>query len=204
MEQMPSVRFVRTNRFRRAYRKLDERYRELVKKALAQFLADRTYPGLRVKRIQGTDKIWEMRAGRDIRIIRISQEPVSIDMPVGTEDNSSLGDFLEDESIPRPSEAASDELLREHIHSVLDQLSRREREVLEMRFGLQDGQSHTLEEVGQAFGVTRERIRQIEAKALRKLRHPVRITFEFEEGKDGASVVVLRNVGHHDPTLRNP
>ncbi|MBN1582298.1 MAG: RNA polymerase sigma factor RpoD [Anaerolineae bacterium] len=108
------------------------------------------------------------------RIIRISQEPVSIDMPVGTEDNSSLGDFLEDESIPRPSEAASDELLREHIHGVLDQLGRREREVLELRFGLQDGQSHTLEEVGQAFGVTRERIRQIEAKALRKLRHPVR------------------------------
>ena len=97
MEQIPSVRFVRTNRFRRAYRKLDARYRELVKKALAQFVADRTYPGLRVKRIQGTDKIWEMRAGRDIRI-----------------------------------------------------------------------------------------------------------TFEFEEGEGGASVVVLRNVGHHDPTLRNP
>jgi mRNA-degrading endonuclease RelE of RelBE toxin-antitoxin system len=94
---MPSVRFIRTNRFRRAYRKLDERYRELVKKALAQFLADRAYPGLRVKRIQGTDKIWEMRAGRDIRI-----------------------------------------------------------------------------------------------------------TFEFQEGEDGTSAVVLRNVGHHDPTLRNP
>ena len=97
MEQMPSVRFVRTERFRRAYRKLDERYRELVKKTLAQFVADRTYPGLRVKRIQGTDKIWEMRAGRDIRI-----------------------------------------------------------------------------------------------------------TFEFEEGEGGTSVVVLRNVGHHYPTLRNP
>jgi mRNA interferase RelE/StbE len=68
VQQTPSVRFVRTARFRRAYRKLDERYRELVKKALAQFLADRTYPGLRVKRLQGTDKIWEMRAGRDIRI----------------------------------------------------------------------------------------------------------------------------------------
>ncbi len=108
------------------------------------------------------------------RIIRISQEPVSIDMPVGTEDNSSLGDFIPDESMPLPSEAASDELLREHIRGVLDQLSRRERDVLEMRFGLRDGQAHTLEEVGQAFGVTRERIRQIEAKALRKLRHPVR------------------------------
>ena len=94
---MPSVHFARTNRFKRAYRKLDDRYRELVKKALAQFLADRTHPGLRVKRIQGTDRIWEMRAGRDIRI-----------------------------------------------------------------------------------------------------------TFEFEEGEGGTSVVVLRNVGHHDPTLKNP
>ena len=97
MQQTPAVRFIRTARFRRAYRKLDERYRELVKKALAQFVADRTYPGLRVKRLQGTDKIWEMRAGRDIRI-----------------------------------------------------------------------------------------------------------TFEFEESDDGTSVVVLRNVGHHDPTLKNP
>ena len=201
MEQEPSVRFVRTNRFRRAYRKLDECYREQVKKALTQFVADRTYPGLRVKHVQGTDKIWEMRAGRDIRT---SEEPASIDMPVGTKDDSSLGDFLEDKSLPRPSEAASDELLREHIHSVLDQLSRREREVLEMRFGLQDGQSHTLEKVGQAFGITRERIRQIEAKALRKLRHPVRITFEFQEGEEGTSVVILRNVGHHDDTLRRP
>ena len=94
---MPSVHFARTNRFKRAYRKLDDRYRELVKKALAQFLADRTHPGLRVKRIQGTDGIWEMRAGRDIRI-----------------------------------------------------------------------------------------------------------TFEFQEGDDGTRAVVLRNVGHHDPTLRNP
>ena len=97
MEPTPSLRFIRTNRFRRAYRKLDRPYRERVKKALAQFLADRTHPGLRVKRIQGTDGIWEMRAGRDIRI-----------------------------------------------------------------------------------------------------------TFEFQEGQDGTSTVVLRNVGHHDPTLRNP
>jgi RNA polymerase primary sigma factor len=108
------------------------------------------------------------------RIMRIAQEPISIDRPVGTEENSSLGDFIEDKSMPMPAEAASDELLREQIHNVLEQLSRREREVLEMRFGLRDGQSRTLEEVGQAFGVTRERIRQIEAKALRKLRHPIR------------------------------
>jgi RNA polymerase primary sigma factor len=108
------------------------------------------------------------------RIIRISQEPMSLETPVGNEENSSLGDFIEDESVPQPAEAASSELLREQVHSALDQLSRREREVLEMRFGLRDGQAHTLEEVGQAFGVTRERIRQIEAKALRKLRHPIR------------------------------
>jgi RNA polymerase primary sigma factor len=108
------------------------------------------------------------------RIVRISQEPMSLETPVGNEENSSLGDFIEDESILGPAEAASGELLREQVHSALDQLSRREREVLEMRFGLKDGQAHTLEEVGQEFGVTRERIRQIEAKALRKLRHPIR------------------------------
>ena len=108
------------------------------------------------------------------RIIRIQQEPMSLDTPVGNEENSLLGDFIEDDSIPGPAEAASGELLREQVHNALDQLSRREREVLEMRFGIKDGQAHTLEEVGHAFGVTRERIRQIEAKALRKLRHPIR------------------------------
>jgi RNA polymerase primary sigma factor len=108
------------------------------------------------------------------RIVRISQEPMSLETPVGNEENSSLGDFIEDETIVGPAEAASGELLREQVHSALDQLNRREREVLEMRFGLKDGQAHTLEEVGQEFGVTRERIRQIEAKALRKLRHPIR------------------------------
>jgi RNA polymerase primary sigma factor len=108
------------------------------------------------------------------RIIRIAQEPMSLSTPVGNEDNSTLGDFIEDESIVGPAEAASGELLREQVHTALDQLSRREREVLEMRFGLIDGQSHTLEEVGKVLGVTRERIRQIEAKALRKLRHPIR------------------------------
>ncbi|MBC8444959.1 MAG: RNA polymerase sigma factor RpoD, partial [Chloroflexi bacterium] len=113
-------------------------------------------------------------AGKVRRIIRIAQEPMSLQTPVGDEENSSLGDFIEDETVLGPAEAASGELLREQVHNALDQLSRREREVLEMRFGLKDGQSHTLEEVGQAFGVTRERIRQIEAKALRKLRHPIR------------------------------
>ena len=108
------------------------------------------------------------------RILRISQEPMSLDTPVGNEENSSLGDFIEDDTVPGPVEVASGELLREQVHSALDQLTERGRDVLEMRFGLRDGQAHTLEEVGQAFGVTRERIRQIEAKALRKLRHPVR------------------------------
>jgi RNA polymerase primary sigma factor len=108
------------------------------------------------------------------RILRISQEPMSLEMPVGTEDSSQLGDFIEDETIEGPVDAASNQLLKEQVRSILDSLSDREREVLEMRFGLKDGQGHTLEEVGQAFGVTRERIRQIEAKALRKLRHPFR------------------------------
>ncbi len=108
------------------------------------------------------------------RIVRISQEPMSLETPVGLEESSLLGDFIEDESVLGPVDAASSQLLKEQVHSILDSLSEREREVLEMRFGLSDGQGHTLEEVGQFFGVTRERIRQIEAKALRKLRHPYR------------------------------
>ena len=108
------------------------------------------------------------------RITRVSQEPMSLEMPVGNEDSSSLGDFIEDDSLPAPADAASHQLLKEQMQEILEQLSERERKVLEMRFGLNDGTSHTLEEVGQEFGVTRERIRQIEAKALRKLRHPSR------------------------------
>ncbi len=108
------------------------------------------------------------------RIVRLSQEPMSLEMPVGNEESSELGDFIEDESIPGPADIASNELLKKHVREILDHLTEREREVLEMRFGLKDGEGHTLEEVGQAFGVTRERIRQIEAKALRKLRHPFR------------------------------
>lgn len=108
------------------------------------------------------------------RIRRVAQEPMSLEMPVGSEDNSSLGDFIEDDSLPAPADAASHQLLREQMQEILGELSERERKVLEMRFGLLDGTSRTLEEVGQEFGVTRERIRQIEAKALRKLRHPIR------------------------------
>jgi RNA polymerase primary sigma factor len=108
------------------------------------------------------------------QIMRISQEPMSLETPVGTEEDSYLGDFIKDETMPEPDDAASKQLLREQMRAILDSLNHRERQVLEMRFGLKDGQGHTLEEVGQAFGVTRERIRQIEAKALRKLRHPLR------------------------------
>jgi len=115
------------------------------------------------------------RAAQKVRKIqRISQEPMSLEMPIGQEDSSILGDFIEDDKILGPVDAASRQLLKEQIRSALGVLSEREREVLEMRFGLQDGQDHTLEEVGKHFGVTRERIRQIEAKALRKLRHPTR------------------------------
>jgi RNA polymerase primary sigma factor len=122
----------------------------------------------------GLERKLRRAASKVRRIMRVSQEPMSLDMPVGTEDASQLGDFIEDESIEGPVDAASNQLLKEQVQSILGSLSKREREVLEMRFGLKDGQGHTLEEVGQAFGVTRERIRQIEAKALRKLRHPFR------------------------------
>jgi RNA polymerase primary sigma factor len=115
------------------------------------------------------------RAAQKVRkIMRLSQEPMSLEMPIGQEDNSLLGDFIEDDKVPGPVDAASRQLLKEQIRSALGVLSDREREVLELRFGLVDGQDHTLEEVGRHFGVTRERIRQIEAKALRKLRHPTR------------------------------
>jgi RNA polymerase primary sigma factor len=108
------------------------------------------------------------------RIMRIAQEPMSLETPIGNEEDSYLADFIKDETMPEPDDAASQQLLREQLRNILNSLNHRERQVLEMRFGLKDGQSHTLEEVGQAFGVTRERIRQIEAKALRKLRHPLR------------------------------
>jgi RNA polymerase primary sigma factor len=97
---------------------------------------------------------------------------MSLEMPIGTGEDSSLADFIEDESIPGPIDTASRELLREQMRDLLESLSPRERGVLELRFGLDDGQARTLEEVGRIFGVTRERVRQIEAKALRKLRHP--------------------------------
>ena len=107
-------------------------------------------------------------------ILKISQEPVSLETPIGEEEDSHLGDFIEDRSAIPPADAASFQLLKEQIQEVLDTLTDRESRVLQLRFGLEDGRSRTLEEVGREFGVTRERIRQIEAKALRKLRHPTR------------------------------
>lgn len=107
-------------------------------------------------------------------ISKISQEPVSLETPIGEEEDSHLGDFIPDEDAPAPSEAASFVLLKEQLGAVLETLSEREAKVLRLRFGLDDGRARTLEEVGKEFGVTRERIRQIEAKALRKLRHPSR------------------------------
>ncbi len=118
---------------------------------------------------------WRQAVSKIRDILRISMDPMSLETPVGNGDEATeFGDFIPDESVIEPVDAASKELLREQIRSVLSFLSDREREVLEMRFGLNDGKDHTLEEVGRSFGVTRERIRQIEAKALRKLRHPSR------------------------------
>ena len=107
-------------------------------------------------------------------IIKIAQEPVSLETPIGEEEDSHLGDFIEDQDALAPADAASFRLLKEQLEEVLDTLTAREEKVLRLRFGLEDGRARTLEEVGQVFGVTRERIRQIEAKALRKLRHPSR------------------------------
>ena len=113
-------------------------------------------------------------AERVAEIQRIAQEPVSLETPIGEEEDSQLGDFLEDKELLSPDDAAANQLLREELENMIDELAPREREVLRLRFGLEDGHPYTLEEVGRRFGVTRERIRQIEAKALRKLRHPSR------------------------------
>jgi RNA polymerase primary sigma factor len=116
----------------------------------------------------------DMPVDRVREIQKISQEPVSLETPIGEEEDSHLGDFLPDDEVPAPSEAAASAILKEQIAEVLDTLTDREQKVLRLRFGLDDGRSRTLEEVGKEFNVTRERIRQIEAKALRKLRHPSR------------------------------
>ena len=144
------------------------------------FLSDDERRSIKQSKITGEEP--ETRLNRKLRratqkvrrIMRISQEPMSLDMPVGQEDSSQLGDFIEDENAPGPVDSAGKQLLKEQIRAALGVLSERERSVLDLRFGLTNGQDNTLEEVGSLLGVTRERIRQIEAKALRKLRHPTR------------------------------
>jgi RNA polymerase primary sigma factor len=116
--------------------------------------------------------VWEAATDKVQNILKVSEEPISLELPVGDEDNSTLADFIEDQEAVAPMDSASKDMLREQVKSSLALLSERERQVLELRFGLVDGKDHTLEEVSQYFNVTRERIRQIEAKALRKLRHP--------------------------------
>ncbi|MPM69006.1 RNA polymerase sigma factor SigA [bioreactor metagenome] len=121
-----------------------------------------------------TAKAMEVSVERVREIMKIAQEPVSLETPIGEEEDSHLGDFIEDQEVMAPGDAAASTLLREQLEDVLSTLTEREENVLRLRFGLDDGRNRTLEEVGQIFGVTRERIRQIEAKALRKLRHPSR------------------------------
>ena len=116
----------------------------------------------------------DMPEDRVREILKISQEPVSLETPIGEEEDSHLGDFIQDDNVPVPADAAAFTMLREQLDEILDTLTERERKVLTLRFGLVDGRARTLEEVGKEFSVTRERIRQIEAKALRKLRHPSR------------------------------
>ena len=116
----------------------------------------------------------DMPVERVREILKISQEPVSLETPIGEEEDRHLGDFIQDDNVPVPAEAAAQTLLKEQLDEVLDTLTEREQKVLRLRFGMNDGRARTLEEVGKEFDVTRERIRQIEAKALRKLRHPSR------------------------------
>jgi RNA polymerase primary sigma factor len=117
---------------------------------------------------------WDAATAKVNRILRSAEEPVSLEGPVGDEDSSQLGDFIQDDDAMEPMDAAARDMLKEQVQNALAALSERERQVLELRFGLIDGKDHTLEEVSRYFNVTRERIRQIEAKALRKLRHPTR------------------------------
>ena len=133
-------------------------------------------------------------------ILKISQEPVSLETPIGEEEDSHLGDFIQDDNVPVPADAAAFTLLKEQLEEVLGTLTEREQKVLTLRFGLEDGRARTLEEVGREFNVTRERIRQIEAKALRKLRHPSRsrkLKDYLEE--DGKDIRQIKNGGFVDP-----
>lgn len=145
------------NKMKRIYRQLEkEKDREPTDEEIAEEMD------------MSVDKV------REIRKISQDQQPISLDAPIGEEEDSYLGDFIENDDALTPDDAASYSLLREKLDEVLDTLTDREKRILELRFGIEDGRSRTLEEVGKEFGVTRERIRQIEAKALRKLRHPTR------------------------------
>ena len=138
-----------------------------VQRQLLQELGREPYPEEIAKEL-------DMPVDRVREILKISQEPVSLETPIGEEEDSHLGDFIQDDNVPVPAEAAAQTLLKEQLDEVLDTLTEREQKVLRLRFGMNDGRARTLEEVGKEFDVTRERIRQIEAKALRKLRHPSR------------------------------
>ena len=127
-----------------------------------------------IKRLEEIAKEMDMSVERVREILKISQEPVSLETPIGEEEDSHLGDFIQDDNVPVPADAAAFTMLKEQLEDVLSTLTDREQKVLRLRFGLDDGRARTLEEVGKEFNVTRERIRQIEAKALRKLRHPSR------------------------------
>jgi RNA polymerase primary sigma factor len=146
----------------------------------AGFLPEADVQAIERSRAEGTEldvviqRRWMWAAAKVQRILQSAEEPVSLERPIGDEDSSQLGDFIEDDEALEPMDAAAREMLREQVQSALAALSERERQVLELRFGLIDGKDHTLEEVSRYFNVTRERIRQIEAKALRKLRHPTR------------------------------
>ena len=132
---------------------------------------------LELRRAATAEEIGEklgMSADKVREIMKIAQDPVSLDTPIGEEEDSHLGDFIQDEDTPAPADAASQTILREVIERELHTLTPREEHVIKLRFGLYDGRTRTLEEVGKEFDITRERIRQIEAKALRKLRHPSR------------------------------
>ena len=133
----------------------------------------------------------DMPVDRVREILKISQEPVSLETPIGEEEDSHLGDFIQDDNVPVPADAAAFTLLKEQLVEVLGTLTEREQKVLRLRFGLDDGRARTLEEVGKEFNVTRERIRQIEAKALRKLRHPSR----SRKLKDYLTIVCNRRPG---------
>ena len=146
----------------------------------AGFLADEDVQSIQRARAEETaldpevQRRWMWATAKVLRILQSAEEPVSLERPVGDEESSQLGDFIEDNDALEPMDAAAREMLREQVQNALGALSERERQVLELRFGLIDGKDHTLEEVSRYFNVTRERIRQIEAKALRKLRHPTR------------------------------